>query len=117
MVKHKELLDLLESVKKRPAIYLKKPVLTHLPALIFGYSIGFSVGKEGKKDRDPFFGKDGFFEWYFELYPERESSIWEESFIKEANGNDELALNIFFEYLEKYKVENRSVRKPFIEEN
>lgn len=83
-------------------MYLGAPKLSRLPNFIVGYQLGFSMAKPDDMLMDPYFGRGGFLDWYFTQYPERLSSFWTDSFLEEAQDDDELALNLFFDYLERY---------------
>jgi hypothetical protein len=96
---------LLGPLRKRPGMFLGRPEISRLPNFILGYSIGFEMAKTSDNEADYYFGENGFLDWYFKMFPERFSSYWTDSFLIEANNDETLALEIFFNYLERYKNE------------
>lgn len=115
---------LLRYVRERPGMYLGTNEISKLPNFIIGYSVSNNLQPENK---DLYFDNGGFLEWYEEKYKPKQSSFWCDWFTNESNGDERLALKLYFEkleefYLEKYKpdlinIEYIELSRKFIELN
>lgn len=103
---------LLGPIRERPAMYLGEGKISKLQNFIFGYSIGFLMAKQSDKQIDTYFDKPGFLDWFTEKYNIKQTNFWYAPFLDEANGDEKLALELFFKYLEEYsKRETASTNK------
>lgn len=98
---------LLGPVRERPAMYLGNGNVKISSVLNFitGYSIGFEMAKENATAIDDYFSENGFVEWFLKKKGIENISFWETPLLEEANNDEEKALHLFFEYLEKYNQE------------
>ena len=99
---------LLGPIRQRPAMYLGEAKISLLSNFIFGYSMGFHMAKSSDNEIDDYFGEAGFLEWFFQKYNLEQTSFWETPFLNEANNDEKKALQLFFEYLEKYDQEKET---------
>jgi hypothetical protein len=93
---------LLGPIRKRPALFLGEKQISKLPNFIAGYSIGYSMAKESEASFEKYFEEPGFLNWFYQSHNLEPESFWHLSFLEEANGNEEKALDLYFSYLEKY---------------
>ncbi len=93
---------LLFQIRKKPGMYLGEAKLYKLTNFITGYSMCCNFVY---KIEESYFGDNGFLEWYYKTYNVVPDSSWESPFLNEANGDEAIALDIYFNYLEKYYLE------------
>lgn len=97
---------LLGYFRQRPGMYLGRNQISLLSTFMTGYR--FSLQENGYDiSSDPFFGNDsgGFFIWFQNKRGYSSSSNWYLTILKECNGEEEKALELFFNLLEEYKNE------------
>ena len=103
LIQYRNLTELLlRVIRKRPAMYLGDNTISSLSKFIIGYSFGFDAAKVSDDEFDSYFGKYGFVEWFLREENLQPTSFWETPFLDKANGDEKVALQIYFEYLEKY---------------
>lgn len=66
------------------------------------FIIGFMVANDTYKNGDPYFGDDGFINWYCETYKPELGSFWHLYFLEEAKHDEVKALELYFMRLEEY---------------
>lgn len=94
---------LLTHMQQRPGMYLKEPRLSTLSTFLMGYSMGRYVQQQTHED--DFFGHNGFIQWLSRQKGNPEVDFWEVILMEEAQHDEYRALELFFEYLEKFRQE------------
>ncbi|EAY31311.1 hypothetical protein [Microscilla marina] len=94
---------LLQHLQQRPGMYLKEPRLSTLSTFLMGYSVGRYVSQYPYED--DFFGHNGFIQWLGHYKDNPEVDFWEAILMEEAQHDEYRALELFFEYLEKFRSE------------
>jgi hypothetical protein len=89
---------LLHVIKERPGMFLTNYSIFSMSIFI----TGFSMSEYVYKNNDPYFGENGFLEWYSKKYKPKESSFWTDYFLKETKNDERKALELYFERLEEY---------------
>lgn len=79
-------------------MYLGEPKISKLVNFITGYMICLNI----TDNEDKYFGNPGFLSWFYGKYNIEKTSFWKDPFLKEANGDESKALELFFAYLEEY---------------
>lgn len=92
---------LLGRIRERPGMYLGRNHISLLPNFITGYMMAMYV--MNKKDR--YFDEPGFITWFFDRYNVKQTSFWNTPFLDEAKGDEQKALELYFNYLEEYSKE------------
>jgi hypothetical protein len=104
---YKDLIGLLLGpVRERPALYLGEYKISALPNFITGYSLGRHLNKNTDAKPDKYFDEPGFIQWYFKKYNIADTSFWQTPFLEEAKGDEKIALDLFFKYLDEYSKSN-----------
>ena len=102
---------ILKYIRPRAGMYLGKESISRLSVFNLGYRIGFSAAQNSSNDEDPFFdAQRGFYQWFLDIkgIKDPQWSTWDYPFLQEADGNQSKALDLYFEYLEKYFRETNS---------
>lgn len=92
-------------------MYLGKNKISLLPTFLTGYHFGFSNANGEASDIDELFGENGFFgesgflKWFYKKQNKTPGSFWHGLFFELADNDEVKALDLFFEYLEKYSNE------------
>ena len=89
---------LLGTLRKRPGMYLGEAKISKLVNFISGYMICLNI----TGNADKYFDNPGFLSWLYDNYNFDKTSYWTDPFLKEANGDESKALELFFNYLEEY---------------
>lgn len=87
---------LLNIIRLRPAMYLGEARLSYLSIFLLGYQFGNS------RQLDNYFGDNGFQQWFERKYYPMNGNSWFMTFLDEVDGDEKLALELYFDYLEKY---------------
>ena len=98
---------LLGPIRKRPAMFLGDNKISSLSKFITGYSFGFDAAKTSDKEFDNYFGEFGFIEWFLREQNLQRTSFWETPFLDKAHSDEQKALQIYFDYLEKYNQQRK----------
>ena len=100
---HENLTNLiLDVIRKRPKMYLKEAKISTLNTFLLGYQM---AEKMNSIETDEFFGENGFFNWFMKIKGIEFTSSIETPFLNECNNNEKKALELYFEFLEKYRFE------------
>ena len=89
---------LLGPLRERPGMYLGEPKISKLVNFISGYMICLGI----TNNDDKYFDNPGFLSWLYKKYNLDMTSYWIDPFLKEANGDEKKALQLYFNYLEEY---------------
>jgi hypothetical protein len=103
----KDLVDfLLIDLRLRPGMYLTAYDLSYLNIYITGVTITcWHLDKSGEY-LERFSGEKGFLQWSWRKYGLEDPSFTLHHYLEFANGNNKEALDLFFEDLEMYNLEN-----------
>ena len=102
---------LLGPIRERPGMYLGRNHISFLPNFIIGYMMAIHVTKPSEY-KDRYFDSPGFIKWFYDNYRKELTSFWHIEFLEEAKGDEQKALELYFNYLEKY-----SKQFPYIEKS
>jgi hypothetical protein len=91
---------LLNVIRKKTGMYLGRNHISNLPNFILGFRMSANLNK----NKDYYFGENGFIEWYCEKYKPKESSFWKDYFLFETKNDEVKALELYFTRLEEYYI-------------
>lgn len=99
--------ELLEAIRKRPAMYLGRPSISLLEAYLHGYCAGMQSHGLTASEALPF---AAFNSWVIaRLYPCERNSLWGWLILRACDGNEERAFDRFFEFLDEYRVRQERI--------
>lgn len=93
---------ILDLIRKRPNMYLRDAKISTLNTFLLGYQMAENMNSV---ETDDFFGKNGFTNWFMKLKGIESLNSIETPFLDECNNNEQKALELYFEYVEKYRTE------------
>lgn len=94
--------ELIELIKKRPALYIGNNQITSMRNFLDGYDFACLVNGIEHNNIYPQFWY--FHEWAMEKYNWSESTAgWKNIILKENNNDEEKSLEIFFEMIDEFK--------------
>lgn len=96
-----DLYTLLSAIQKRPGMYLRRPSLSLLASLIFGYEEALQANVLDNQENPPF---RAFQSWVVMKLQSSEANVyWCDLILEFCSGNEELAFNTFFRFLDEFK--------------
>ena len=104
----KDVYEFFDKIKERPAKYVGKKSLTRIQMFFYGYCYALDLQHiEFKGEK---FKSYSFHDWIAEKLGWREStSGWLNMILDKANGDEEKAVDLFYELLDEFKLENESL--------
>ncbi len=106
----KDVYDFFEKIKERPAMYVGAKSLTRIQMFFYGYLYALDlqdIDFDHKK-----FGPYNFHDWIANKLGWAEStSGWLNMILDKANGDDEKAVDLFYDLLEEFKLEKEDLNK------
>lgn len=98
--------EFLQSVRKRPQMYIGEKSMTKLWIFLDGFYSGMTLGN--RFDTKKFFSRE-FREWVNQKVKIEDSYSWMSNILRKANNNEEQAYDLFFTLLEEYKLEKEDL--------
>ncbi|MDJ0730243.1 MAG: hypothetical protein QNJ33_09670 [Crocosphaera sp.] len=95
--------NLLNKIKKRPGMYLGKASITRLKIFLMGYSIARGELGLDLTEQEKQFSQ--FQQWVKRHYQIDSNQGWDQIILSQVN-DEKLALNLFFDLLEKFYLDN-----------
>ncbi len=91
---------ILDLIRKRPSMYLRDAKISTLNTFLLGYQMAENMNS---LKTDAFFGENGFTNWFMKLKGIELLNSIETPFLEECDNNEQKALELYFEYVEKYR--------------
>lgn len=101
-----DLYDLLDKIKKRPPAYFGKRSIFHLQAFLDGYNYSRRELKLPITQQEQEFA--GFQEWLQKRFKIQSTQSWA-TIVFFYSEDDRHALEVFFELLEEFLIENKNI--------
>lgn len=99
---------ILDLIRIRPNMYLRDAKISSLNTFLLGYQMAENMNSF---ETDNFFGENGFNDWFMKLKGIEFLNSIETPFLDECNNNEENALELYFEYVDKYRTEKNQTTK------
>lgn len=93
---------ILDLIRERPNMYLRDAKISSLNTFLLGYQMAENMNSV---KTDDFFGEIGFTNWFMKLKRIEFLNSIETPFLDECDNNEQKALELYFEYVEKYRIE------------
>lgn len=96
---------ILDIIRIRPNMYLRDAKNSTLYTFLLGYQMAETMNT---LKTDDFFGENGFIDWFMKLKGIKSLNSIETPFLDECDNNEQKALELYFEYVERYRTEKNA---------
>ncbi|MFC9507848.1 hypothetical protein [Streptomyces sp. NPDC057002] len=106
--------DLLEEVRLRPGMWVRRCSLQHLDSMLIGYRV--ALGIHGNAEPFDFWNPGPFSEWLGRRLERHSSLGWAAEIEREAEQADRSAMEMFFELLDEFRADTNQLpdgEEPF----
>lgn len=104
--------DVLEIIEKKPGLFLGNPTTSNLKSYIYGFLSAMDVFGITFTSDPEFFDEFSTYLYreLFETYQTTEG--WDILLLRECDGDEDAALELFFEYLKRFKQQRAAQKEP-----